>query len=135
MTELKRVAKREGVNMDYLKNIVLQYMSFPPSSPERNSLVPVLALLLQFTPAELKATEDASRVPLWSSRTIKEVKIPTKIGGSKSDVIVTIEDKSNISEKNQNDNTITRSITTPLSSQSIQSSSSIPSTYLQYNEV
>jgi hypothetical protein len=68
--------------MDYLKNIVLQYMSFPPASPERNSLVPVLALLLQFSPTELKAAEEASRSPSWTPRPVKEVKI-SRNGGEK----------------------------------------------------
>jgi hypothetical protein len=54
VSELRRHAKREGVNMDYLKNVVLQYMSFPVSSPERTSLVPVIAMLLQFNAKELR---------------------------------------------------------------------------------
>lgn len=61
--------------MDYLKNIILQYISFPPASPEKNSLLPVLALLLQFSPAELKIAEEASRSPSWTSLPVKEVKI------------------------------------------------------------
>ena len=35
--------------MDYLKNIVVQYMSFPVQSSEKISLIPVIAMLLQFT--------------------------------------------------------------------------------------
>ena len=130
--------------MDYLKNIVLQYMSFPPSSPERNSLVPVLALLLQFTPAELKATQNASHVPLWSSRTIKEVKIPAKIGIKTEN----IEDKNSTRDNNNNNNnnqseiniskgntptTISTSSLSPISS--TPTTSTTPTTYLQYNEV
>jgi chromosome segregation ATPase len=48
VSELRRTAKREGVNMDYLKNVVLQYMSFPLQAPERASLIPVMGMLLQF---------------------------------------------------------------------------------------
>lgn len=70
--------------MDYLKNIVLQYMSFPPASPERNSLVPVLALLLQFSPTELKTAEEASRSPSWTPRPVKEVKISVRNGEKSS---------------------------------------------------
>jgi hypothetical protein len=80
ITDLRRVSKREGVNMDYLKNIILQYLSFPPASPERNSLLPVLALLLQFSPIELKTAEEASSAPSWTTRPVKEVKIPPRNG-------------------------------------------------------
>jgi hypothetical protein len=66
--------------MDYLKNIILQYLSFPSASPERNSLLPVLALLLQFSPAELKSVEEASLVSSWTTRPVKEVKIPLRSG-------------------------------------------------------
>lgn len=77
VADLRRVAKREGVNMDYLKNVVLQYMTFPPSSAERNALVPVLALLLQFSPAELAQADAASKTSIWTStaRPVKEVKL------------------------------------------------------------
>ena len=33
--------------MDYLKNVVIQYINMPLQAPERASLVPVLAMLLQ----------------------------------------------------------------------------------------
>ena len=55
--ELRRTMRREGVNMDYLKNIVLQYMSFPMQSPERISLVPVISTLLQFNPKEIAVVQ------------------------------------------------------------------------------
>ena len=45
--ELCRVRRREDVNLDYLKGIVVQYLSKPPGSSERASLLPVLATLLQ----------------------------------------------------------------------------------------
>jgi hypothetical protein len=47
--ELERAKKREGANLDYLKNIVLKYML----TDEQQSLVPVLATILQFSPDEL----------------------------------------------------------------------------------
>jgi len=53
VSELRRHTKREGVNLDYLKNVVLQYMSFPVQAPERVSLVPVIAMLLQFNGKEV----------------------------------------------------------------------------------
>eukprot|EP01041_Mallomonas_annulata_P001349 gene1349-2601_t len=75
VTELRRVRKREGVNMDYLKNIVIQFMSFPTNSPERCSLVPVIAMLLQFSVDEVMAIEQSMKAPLpWSARPVKEVK-------------------------------------------------------------
>lgn len=61
--------------MDYLKNIVLQYMSFPMQSPERISLVPVIAMLLQFNSKELAEAEQSLKDSLWSTaRPVKEVK-------------------------------------------------------------
>lgn len=55
--------------MDYLKNIMFQFMTFPNNSSEKNSLVPVLAMLLQFTPAEMVEIHEASNrseVQSWS---------------------------------------------------------------------
>jgi chromosome segregation ATPase len=45
--ELCRVRRREDVNLDYLKSIVVQFLSKPPGSSERAALLPVLATLLQ----------------------------------------------------------------------------------------
>ena len=45
--DLCRIKRREDVNIDYLKGIVVQYLSKPPGSTERASLLPVLATLLQ----------------------------------------------------------------------------------------
>jgi DNA repair exonuclease SbcCD ATPase subunit len=45
--ELCRVRRREDVNLDYLKGIVVQFLSKPPGSSERTALLPVLATLLQ----------------------------------------------------------------------------------------
>ena len=64
--------------MDYLKNVVLQYMTFSDASAERNALVPVLALLLQFTATELAQVDAASKASssLWmTGRPVKEVKL------------------------------------------------------------
>jgi hypothetical protein len=55
-------------------------MSFPPTSSERNALVPVLAMLLQFSKAELKSVEEASRSTSWAARPVKELKLhPTEV--------------------------------------------------------
>jgi GRIP domain len=45
--ELCRVRRREDVNLDYLKGVVVQYLSKPPGTSERARLLPVLATLLQ----------------------------------------------------------------------------------------
>jgi chromosome segregation ATPase len=47
MEQLCRVRRREDVNLDYLKSIVVQFLSKPPGSSERAALLPVLATLLQ----------------------------------------------------------------------------------------
>ncbi len=70
---LRRSTKRDGVNMAYLKNVVLQFMTFPLAAPERWSLVPVIGTLLQFNPAEVKAAETAARNPSWNTRPVKEI--------------------------------------------------------------
>ena len=74
ISELRRHTKREGVNMDYLKNVVLQYMSFPVQCPERSSLVPVIAMLLQFNTKEFAHAEKALKEPIWGQRPVTEVK-------------------------------------------------------------
>lgn len=89
VADLRRVTKREGVNMDYLKNVVLQYMSFPAAAPEKNALVPVLALLLQFSAAELAQVDAASKTSssawlLPSTLQVKEVKPPARSDPSSS---------------------------------------------------
>lgn len=75
--ELRRVARREGVNMDYLKNIVLQYMVFPVASDERQQLTPVLATLLQFNPKEVAEVEKSAKEAAWlisNPRPVIEIK-------------------------------------------------------------
>jgi len=43
-----------SANIDYLKSIVVQYLSKPPGSSERSALLPVLATLLQFDKKDYK---------------------------------------------------------------------------------
>lgn len=74
VADLRRTSRREGINMDYLKNIILQYMKLPVTAPERMSLVPVIATLLQFNKTELGEAEGALKAPVWSSLPVKEVK-------------------------------------------------------------
>jgi hypothetical protein len=63
--QLARVHRREGVNMDYLKSIVVQYLAKPPGSSERSALLPVLATLLQFDSNDYKAIEEGKDKVSW----------------------------------------------------------------------
>jgi hypothetical protein len=74
INELRKIKQREGINMDYLKNVVFQYMTFPINSSERNALIPVLAMLLQFSPKEMMEIQKSVRDPIWGTRPVKEVK-------------------------------------------------------------
>merc|ERR1712071_668949 len=74
--QLARVHRREGVNMDYLKSIVVQYLAKPPGSSERTALLPVLATLLQFDAEDYTAIESGKdKVSWWGDI------IPTLISG------------------------------------------------------
>jgi hypothetical protein len=73
---LARVHRREGVNMDYLKSIVVQYLAKPPGSSERTALLPVLATLLQFDESDYKAIEEGKQKVSWWGDVI-----PTFISG------------------------------------------------------
>jgi len=63
--QLAKVHRREGVNMDYLKSIVVQYLAKPPGSSERTALLPVLATLLQFDANDYKAIEEGKEKVSW----------------------------------------------------------------------
>ena len=56
---LNRGQSREGVQIDYLKNIVVRYLQFEHQEAERAALLPVLATVLKFDPADLVAIEEA----------------------------------------------------------------------------
>lgn len=49
-------------------------MTFPINSSERNALIPVLAMLLQFSPKEMMEIQKSVREPIFGNRPIKEVK-------------------------------------------------------------
>jgi hypothetical protein len=61
MVSLQRSTVVEGVNMTYLRNVVLKYLTFRPESLERLRLVPVLASMLNLSKRELSRVEGASR--------------------------------------------------------------------------
>ena len=56
LAEMKASEKRHGLNMDYLKTIVVRFMM---ESQEKEELVPVLARLLEFSPEELRKVKEA----------------------------------------------------------------------------
>ena len=60
VASLQRISVVEGVNMTYLRNVVLKYLCFRPESMERLRLVPVLASMLNFSKKELSRMEGAS---------------------------------------------------------------------------
>ena len=56
---LRRVQQREGCNLEYLKNVVVDYLSFPPwAASEKNSLERVLATLLAFSLQDRKKIKE-----------------------------------------------------------------------------
>ena len=61
VARLQRSSVVEGVNMTYLRNVVLKYLTFKPESLERLRLVPVLASMLNLSKRELSRVEGASR--------------------------------------------------------------------------
>ena len=73
LNESRSVARRDGVNMEYLKNIVVQFMSFQSGSSEHQSLTPVLATLLQFTPEDLRSIRDSQSAWYWGGRRVKDI--------------------------------------------------------------
>jgi len=63
--EMERSRKREGANLDYLKNIIFQLLI----TNELETLLPVIATILQFSPEETQKIREklASQQSLWSS--------------------------------------------------------------------
>lgn len=55
LRQLERTKKRDGANLEYLKNIVLKYME----TQEHDKLLPVLTTLLQFSPEEVAKVQEA----------------------------------------------------------------------------
>lgn len=58
VSQLRRMSRRDGVNMEYLKNIVLQFICLRDDT-QRRTLARVLQTLLQFSPEEKQQVEDA----------------------------------------------------------------------------
>jgi len=73
--ELCRIKRREDINLDYLKSIVVKFLSLPTGSSEKASLLPVLATLLQFDDDDYKTIDQGKNKVDWFWGTI----IPTSI--------------------------------------------------------
>lgn len=65
-----------GVNMEYLKNVVLRYMTFGSTATESKSLVPVIATLLQFSEAEVQRIVKPKSWSEWWAGNTKYVAPP-----------------------------------------------------------
>ena len=81
--ELGRIQRREDVNMDYLKSIVVQFLSKAPGATERTTLLPVLATLLQFDENDYSLIQQGkSNISFWGS--VEPVAIGTGATGNGS---------------------------------------------------
>jgi chromosome segregation ATPase len=65
METLCRKQRRDDVNTDYLKSVFVQYLSKPPGSSERSSILPILATLLQFDDNDYKIIEEGKNKISW----------------------------------------------------------------------
>ena len=84
--ELCRVRRREDVNLDYLKGVVVQYLSLPSGSSERRSLLAVLATLLQFNDSDYRTIEDGkSKISWWGGVTPTDITSVAGIFGGATD--------------------------------------------------
>jgi chromosome segregation ATPase len=80
--ELCRIQRREDVNLDYLKSIVVKYLSFPSGSTERTALLRVLATLLQFDDKDYKTIEAGkNKVSWWGGAVIPTMIAPSPKSG------------------------------------------------------
>ncbi|KAI4314639.1 hypothetical protein L6164_027527 [Bauhinia variegata] len=55
LRDMERSKKREGVDMTYLKNVILKLLE----TGEVEALLPVIGMLLQFSPEEVKKCQQA----------------------------------------------------------------------------
>lgn len=59
---LERNAKREGANLEYLKNIFLKYLE---TSVGRDQTITAISTILQFSPSELARARKANKPTWW----------------------------------------------------------------------
>ncbi|RHY78245.1 hypothetical protein DYB34_000164 [Aphanomyces astaci] len=85
IAHLVRTERREGVNMEYLKNVVVQFMSFRPGSSQQLKLIPVLSMLLQFTPEDMDEVQASTKqASSWTSswsekKPVRNINAPSPI--------------------------------------------------------
>ncbi|RHY80900.1 hypothetical protein DYB26_002015 [Aphanomyces astaci] len=85
IAHLVRTERREGVNMEYLKNVVVQFMSFRPGSSQQLKLIPVLSVLLQFTPEDMDEVQASTKqASSWTSswsekKPVRNINAPSPI--------------------------------------------------------
>lgn len=63
VASLSREVKREGINLEYVKNIIVKFMlsEASPGSVEHTGLVDVISDLLEFTPEDRRAIADCRK--------------------------------------------------------------------------
>ena len=57
LSDMQRSHKRGDVDLDYLKNVVTQYVSACKDDSQHQVLFPVIATLLQLSPGEITKVE------------------------------------------------------------------------------
>jgi GRIP domain len=63
------------VNVEYLKSVVITYLTMGANSKERHSLLPVLATLLAFSESELARVREGLKWEAWGGLLqVKEIK-------------------------------------------------------------
>lgn len=63
LAEICRSRRREDVNPDYLKDVVVKYLALRSGAGERARLLPVLATLLQYNPDDYKVAPTLTSSP------------------------------------------------------------------------
>eukprot|EP01083_Nonionella_stella_P095152 267073_1 len=62
---------RGDADLDYLKNILVNFLRFQPPAEGQMQLVPVIAQVMQFTDAEKKLVEESWASSTWFGQTLK----------------------------------------------------------------
>ncbi|GMI00899.1 hypothetical protein TrVE_jg7294 [Triparma verrucosa] len=81
LDDYSRASRRNDVNVDYLKGVLVKYLSLPTGSSERKSLLSVIATLLQFGPEDYATIEDGYKQTSWFWGAIAPKEIGVKGGG------------------------------------------------------
>ena len=80
LDEYSRMQTRNDVNVDYLKGVLVKYLSLPSGSSERKSLLSVIATLLQFGPEDYHTIETGYQQTSWFWGAVA----PKEIGAKRS---------------------------------------------------